>query len=184
MDYYELLRLTKVISLNPPRDSVLQPFLTKFVTVIEEKHMSTFWRIKDLEQLAWLLFHLNYTERGIFEKISVQIDNCKTNHPYSGRCLVFLTNFMLKAGVLQQDLVSDLMERVNNFRPFQSKSFSSKSNTVDNCLEFLYDIYGHNDKRGNLVKVSSRMSDIIKLTFLRKYEAFFISLKKSAKSLC
>ena len=153
MDFYELLRLAKVISFNPPRDAILQPFLTKFVTVIGEKHISTFWRIKELEQLAWLLFHLNYTERGIFEKMSVQMDNCKTDHPYSGRCMVFLTNFLLKAGVLEQDRVSDLMDRVNHFEPFQSKSFSSKSNTVDNCLDFLYGIYGHNNKRGNLVKV-------------------------------
>ena len=74
--------------------------------------------------------------------------------------MVFLTNFLLKAGVLQQDRVSDLMDKVNHFKPFQSKSFSSKSNTVDNCLDFLYGIYGHNDKLGNMVKVSSRMSDI------------------------
>ena len=159
MDFYELLRLAKVISFNPPKDAQLQPFLTKFVTIIEEKHISSFWRIKELEQLAWLLFHLNYTERGIFEKMSVQMDNCKTDHPYSGRCMVNLTNFLLKAGVLEQDRVSDLMDRVNHFKPFQSKS-SSKSNTVDICLDFLYGIYAHNDKRGTLVKVSLRMSDI------------------------
>ena len=101
MNYYELLRLAKTISFNPPTDTLLQPFLKKFVACFENKHLTEIVRTKELEQLAWFLFHVNYSEKGIFERIFCQIGKCNTSHPHSGRNLVYLTSILLKAGVLK-----------------------------------------------------------------------------------
>ena len=141
MDYFELMRFSKVIAVNIPSDHTIQPFLLKVVSCVKNQHLSNLKRMKDLEQLSYFLFHCNYKEKDIFQQILLQVKKCPTNHPDSGRCLVFLLNFVVKSGVIDQELISDLMRKANDFGPFRNQII-----TVDYCFEFLCSIYGHNWK--------------------------------------
>ena len=71
------------------------------------------------------------------------IDKCKTNHPYSGRNYVNIINILVKTGVIQQGLISDLITKANDFEPFQNSSVID----MNSSLDFLYGIFEETTRR-------------------------------------
>ena len=141
-----------MVSINVPRKLQMKPFLSNFVACVGEKHLEHVTRIKELEQLSWFLFQVNYQEKEIFDQIVLQIDKCPTYHPYVGRNLINLVNILVKSGVVQHELISDLFTKANNFAPFQNSVID-----INSCLDFLYGIFEKESKhhKSENYKVSS-----------------------------
>ncbi len=84
-------------------------------------------RIKDLEQIAFILYIGNYTrDPSVYQAIGSAIDGCTLSDPRSGRSLVYLASFLAKKGFFKDDLITEIMSSANACEPLHAATTESE----------------------------------------------------------
>ncbi len=145
--YPDQIRFLNFLRVNPPKQKVLKVHLKEHCERLQDQ-VPIIKRIKDLNMIASGLFSLNYhviIGRDIFVKLLDQLSNrwYLDNDPRSGKNILQILNFCAKAGVLEEEKISYVLDKANNYEPFSR----DKLPTLEECIQFSFSLSGCKSKK-------------------------------------